>query len=109
MRRVSKQQVIALAVVEAVRPINGMPGFMSKYASGFGLASSLNLQHLTALQAHEARMGKIEWYGESKNAIRGEELLRQPNMRQRDDVASLEFAMKTLDPPSHQRPLQFQR
>ena len=47
--RVSKQQVIALAVVEAVRPINRMPGFMSKYASGFGLASSLNLQHLTAL------------------------------------------------------------
>jgi hypothetical protein len=82
---------------------------MSEYASCFGLAGSLNLQHLTALQAHEARMGKIKWYGKSKDPIRGEELLRQPNMGQRDDVARLEFAMQTPDPPSHQGAFQLQR
>ena len=48
-------------------------------------------------------MGKIKWYGKSKDTVWSEKLLRQPSMRQRDDVARLEFAMKTLDPPSHQR------
>ena len=69
---------------------------MSEDPPGLGLACSLNLQHLTALQPHEARMGQIEGNGKPKHAIGVEELLRQPNMGQGDDIVRLEFAMKTL-------------
>jgi hypothetical protein len=69
---------------------------MSEYPTGFGLACSLNLQHLTALQQHQAWMGQIKGNGKPKHAIRVEELLRQPDMGQGDDIVRLEFTMKTL-------------
>ena len=82
---------------------------MPEYPPRFGLARSLNLQHLAALQPHETRVGKIKGDGEPEDAIGVEELLRQPNMWQRDDTACFEFAMKTLDPARHQSALQLQR
>jgi hypothetical protein len=69
---------------------------MSEYPTGLGLARSLNLQHLTALQLHEARVGKVKGNGEPKHAIGVEELLRQPNMGQGGDIVRLELTMKAL-------------
>lgn len=54
-------------------------------------------------------MGKIKGNGETKYAIRVEELLRQPSMGQGHDAVRLEFAMKTLDPARHQGAFELNR
>ena len=95
--------------MQAVGLVDRVPGFMPEYPPAFGLARSLDLQHLAALQPHQARMCEIEGNGEPEHAIRVEELLRQPGMRQRDDVVRLQLAMQTLDPARHQRAFQLQR
>ena len=51
-------------------------------------------------------MGQIEGQGEAEHAIRIEELLRQPDMRQRDDVVRSKFAVQAPDPARHQRAFQ---
>src|SRR5262249_5999822 len=62
--------------------------------------------HLTALQAHETRMGEIERNGETEYAIGAEELLREPRVRLRNDATSAQLAVQTPNPPGHQRSLQ---
>jgi hypothetical protein len=46
-------------------------------------------------------MGGKEENGEPKDAIQVEEILRQPNMWQRNDVVRLVFSVKPLDPARH--------
>ena len=95
--------------MEAIGLVDRVPGFMPEYPPAFRLARTLNLQHLAALQPHEARVGKIKGNGEPEDAIGVEELLRQPSMGQRDDIACLQFAMKPLDPARHQSAFELQR
>ena len=93
---------IAGPLVQLVGIVDGVPGFVPKDPSALGLAGTFHFEHLTALEPHEAGMRQIERNGEPKHAIRVEELLRQPGVRQSNDVARLQFAMQALDPPRHQ-------
>jgi hypothetical protein len=86
--------------------IDRVPGLVPEDAPTFGLARSFDLQHLATLQPHQTRMGQIERQGEAEHTIRIEELLRQPDMRQRDDVVRSKFAVQAPDPARHQRALQ---
>ena len=86
-----------------------MPGFVPEYPSAFRLARPLDLQHLAALQPHQAGMREIEGNGEPEHAIGVEEFLRQPGMRQRDDVVRLQLAMQSLHPALHQRAFKSER
>src|SRR6185295_8722607 len=73
--RIAKQGSIAFAAVQTVCIIDGVPRFMPKDPSAFRLASTFDLQHLAALEPHEARMCEIERNGEPKHTIRVEDFL----------------------------------
>ena len=81
-----------------------MPGFVPENPPTLGLAGAFDLQHLAPLEAHEAGMREVERNGEAENAIRAEELLRQPGM-QGDDTARLQPRGAGALPPRHHRAL----
>ena len=62
--RISEQDAIALAIVQLVGLVDRVPRFVPKYSPRFGLTRSLHLQHLAALQPHQARVCQIEGDGE---------------------------------------------
>ena len=95
--------------MQAVGLVDGVPGLVPENAPAFGLARTFDLQHLAALEPHQARMGEIEGNGEPEHAVGIEKLLRQPGMRQRDDVVRLQFAMQPPHPARHQGAVQLQR
>ena len=51
-------------------------------------------------------MRQIEGNRKPQHAIRVEELLRKPGVRQRNDVMRLQFAVQTLYAPRHECPFQ---
>src|SRR5262249_8353877 len=101
-RRVTEQLPIALATVQAVGIVDGVPRFMPQDSSTFGLASPFHLEHLAALQPHQSGVRKVKRNREPEHAIRTEELLRQPGMRWCEDFARLWFGERALPPPRHQ-------
>ena len=92
--------------MQAVGFVQDVPRLVAQDATAFGLAGALAFQHLRAFQAHQPRMGEIEGDGETQRLVGGEEFLRQPHVRQRNDVAGGKFAMQPRHAARHQRAIE---
>jgi hypothetical protein len=82
-----------------------MTGFMTKDSQTLSISAALNLQHLLALEFHEPRMRQIERDRDSRHTVRGEPLLRQPNVRLETDTTPVELTIETLNVRFEERPL----
>ena len=104
--RVAKQLAVPRPAVEAVGFLQRMSRFVPKDAPALRLASAFALEHLRALQSHQAGVREVERHGKTQHPIGGEELLRQPDMRAGDDVTCCELAIEARDAARHQRILE---
>src|SRR5262249_33369613 len=80
-RRVTEQLPIALATVQAVGIVDGVPRFMPQYSSTCALASPSPRELRPGLQLHQRGVRKEKGNRDPDHAIRTEELPRQPGMR----------------------------
>jgi hypothetical protein len=70
---------------------------MAHYARELVPCSAFYIEHLIALEPDKARMCQIERYRESWNALRGEPLLRKPDMRAKAETPAFECFIKGID------------
>jgi hypothetical protein len=80
-----------------------MSNFVAKNLETPCLIPALYLKELRTLQALEARMSQVEWYGDSWDSIRREPLVREPIVRSKSEIASLKFCLHLCDSPLKRR------
>ena len=85
--RITEQLAVAIALVKLVGVVERVTRLVPENAPALRLAGALHLEHLAALQAHQARMREIEGDREAQHPIRREEFLRQPRVGKGNDVA----------------------
>ena len=105
----AEQLAITGTPVERVGLLKRVSSLVTHDTAALGLASAFALQHLRALEPHQARVREIERHSKSRHAIRREELLRQSHMRASDDIARGKLAMQACDAPRHQCVLELHR
>src|SRR6266850_6509224 len=91
--------------VQTKSGVKGMAGFMTKNSQTLSVSTALHLQHLLTLEFHEPGVGKIERDRDSRHTVRGEPLLRQPNVRLETDATPVELTVETLNVWFEKRPL----
>jgi hypothetical protein len=76
---------------------------VAKNAHAFVFGSALDLEHLSALKPHKARMSKIERNGKTWHAVGREPFLGNPYVRPKAEAPYLHFGIETLDPVLERR------
>jgi hypothetical protein len=99
---ISKQLSITGLRMQGVGLVQCVPCLVSEDAAAFRLPCAFAFQHLRALEAHQAWMRQIKGDGEAERPVRSEELLGQPDVWARHNIAGGKFSVKPGDTVRHQ-------
>src|SRR4030095_3140659 len=69
------------------RSIESMARFVAENAQTLGIGSPFHLQHLLALELHQAGMSEIKRDGNAGNAVRRKPFFGEPNVRFKANAA----------------------
>src|SRR6476661_1958250 len=93
----AEQLLMSSFEVQSESGVECVSCLVAQDAHAFGVAPSLNFQHLLTLQLHKSRMRQVERDRNAWNTIRGEPLFREPHMWFETNTTIVELTVKPLD------------
>ena len=94
------------AQVEGV--VDGVPGLVPQDAHARVVVAAFHFQHLRHLEPDQARVREVEGNGHAGNAVGGEPLVGEPEVRAEQQAAAGQLAVQLLDPQGEIRALDLQ-
>jgi hypothetical protein len=95
--------------VQSERSVERVAGLVSQNAHAFGVAATLDLEHLFPFELNQAWVREVERYGDARHAVRRKPLFRQPNVRFEADSAVIQLTIEPYYVGFEERPFNFDR
>ena len=74
-----------------------MTGFVPEDAHARSGRAPFDLEHLSSFESHQSGVCEIKRNGDSRDAVRGKPLAREPDVRLETDPTRFEFAVESLN------------